>query len=64
MALEMQPLTQPPELFGYILSIARLGSVQDHDASLVAGHCDGDWGELRQNPPVSSTDVVAYYRCV
>lgn len=64
MALEMQPLTQPAKLFGYVLSIARLGSVQDQDASLVASHCDGDWSQLRQSPPDSSTDFVACYRCV
>lgn len=52
MALEMQPLTQPAKLFGYILSIARLRSVQDQDASLVASHCggDGSQSQLRQKP--------------
>lgn len=40
-ALEMQPLTQPAKLFGDILSIARLGSVQDEDASVMASHCGG-----------------------
>lgn len=46
MALEMQPLTQPAKLFGDILSIARLRSVQDQDASLVARHCGGDGSQL------------------
>ena len=39
MALEMQPLAQPAKLFGYISRIARLRSIQDQDASLVASHC-------------------------
>lgn len=60
MALEMQPLTQPAKLFGYVLSIARLGSVQDQDASLVASHCDGGWSQLRQNrQTVSQTSLPA-----
>lgn len=46
MTLEMQPLTQPAKLFGYILGIARLRSVQDQDASLGARHCSGDGSRL------------------
>jgi hypothetical protein len=47
MTLEMQPLTQPTKLFGYILSIARLGSIQDQDASLLVRHGDKGDSELR-----------------
>lgn len=46
MTLEMQPLTQSAKLFGYILGIARLRSVQDQDASLGARHCSGDGSQL------------------
>lgn len=46
MTLEMQSLTQPAKLFGDILGIARLRSVQDQDASLRARHCNDDGSQL------------------
>lgn len=58
MALEMQPLTQPAKLFGYILGIARLRSIQDQDASLVASHCDGDGS---QTAPRTSLPAIGAY---
>ncbi len=50
MALEMEPLAQPAELFGYILGIARFRPIQDQDASLLARH--GDKGRMNCRTPI------------
>jgi hypothetical protein len=45
--LEMEPLAQPTQLFGYILGIACFRPIQDQDASLAARH--GDKGASQTN---------------